>query len=419
MIGGFEEPTGADLPRRPRRRRPAAVQARRQHRLPELRALPAHDDLRQRRVRARAAGDREEGDRSARARGARARRPRGAGEPQAEAALRRPAAARRAGARARQQPARAAPRRAARRARPEAAQADAARAEADPERGRDHVRPRHARPGGGDDDGGHDRRDEQRPDRAARHARPSCTSGRGRRSSPASSASRTCCTDTSKAPAPSGSRTAREVSARDERRAGRDLRRGPAGEDLARRRGREQARRARSARAAYIGVATEIVVATPVGELTVFHQNVEAGGVVPPLGSEVTISGRPRRRSSSNRTERGHRMTMRITRRELVQRGAAGATILSLPGLLAACGGGGGGGGGGRRHTDVAPLLELAALHRHRREDEEVAHARAVHGEDRHQGRVLRGHQLERRVLREDPGAALEGRRRSTATSSS
>jgi spermidine/putrescine transport system substrate-binding protein len=40
-------------------------------------------------------------------------------------------------------------------------------------------------------------------------------------------------------------------------------------------------------------------------------------------------------------------MTMRMTRRELVQRGAAGATILSLPGLLAACGGGGGGGGGG------------------------------------------------------------------------
>ena len=39
-------------------------------------------------------------------------------------------------------------------------------------------------------------------------------------------------------------------------------------------------------------------------------------------------------------------MTMRMTRRELVQRGAAGATILSLPGLLAACGGGGSGGGG-------------------------------------------------------------------------
>jgi spermidine/putrescine transport system substrate-binding protein len=49
-------------------------------------------------------------------------------------------------------------------------------------------------------------------------------------------------------------------------------------------------------------------------------------------------------------------MTSRITRRELVQRGAAGATILSLPGLLAACGGGGGGGGGG----EVADVLRFS-----------------------------------------------------------
>ncbi|HEX6725393.1 MAG TPA: hypothetical protein VF073_09155, partial [Gaiella sp.] len=46
-------------------------------------------------------------------------------------------------------------------------------------------------------------------------------------------------------------------------------------------------------------------------------------------------------------------MTMRITRRELVQRGAAGVTILSLPGLLAACGGSSGGGGGGGEVADV------------------------------------------------------------------
>jgi spermidine/putrescine transport system substrate-binding protein len=40
-------------------------------------------------------------------------------------------------------------------------------------------------------------------------------------------------------------------------------------------------------------------------------------------------------------------MTRSLTRRQLVQRGAAGLTVLSLPGLLAACGGGGDGGGGG------------------------------------------------------------------------
>jgi spermidine/putrescine transport system ATP-binding protein len=44
---------------------------------------------------------------------------------------------------------------------------------------------------------------------------------------------------------------------------------------------------------AYIGVATELVVATTVGELTVFHQNVEAGGVAPAPGSDVTLSWAP------------------------------------------------------------------------------------------------------------------------------
>ena len=33
-------------------------------------------------------------------------------------------------------------------------------------------------------------------------------------------------------------------------------------------------------------------------------------------------------------------MTIEITRKQLLQRGAAGVTVLSLPGLLAACGGG-------------------------------------------------------------------------------
>jgi spermidine/putrescine transport system substrate-binding protein len=40
-------------------------------------------------------------------------------------------------------------------------------------------------------------------------------------------------------------------------------------------------------------------------------------------------------------------MNRPLTRRQLLQRGAAGATVLSLPGLLAACGGDDGGGGGG------------------------------------------------------------------------
>lgn len=46
-------------------------------------------------------------------------------------------------------------------------------------------------------------------------------------------------------------------------------------------------------------------------------------------------------------------MNRPIDRRTFLQRGAAGATILTLPGLLAACGGGGDGGGGGGEVNDV------------------------------------------------------------------
>jgi spermidine/putrescine transport system ATP-binding protein len=41
---------------------------------------------------------------------------------------------------------------------------------------------------------------------------------------------------------------------------------------------------------AYTGVATEIVVDTPAGDISVFHQNAEAGGLVPAIGSHVTVT---------------------------------------------------------------------------------------------------------------------------------
>jgi spermidine/putrescine transport system ATP-binding protein len=44
---------------------------------------------------------------------------------------------------------------------------------------------------------------------------------------------------------------------------------------------------------AYIGVATEIVVRTPAGDLTVFHQNSDAGASVPAHGSQVSVSWSP------------------------------------------------------------------------------------------------------------------------------
>jgi spermidine/putrescine transport system ATP-binding protein len=44
---------------------------------------------------------------------------------------------------------------------------------------------------------------------------------------------------------------------------------------------------------AYIGVASEIVVDTPAGEISVFHQNAEAGTVAPAPGSQVTLTWSP------------------------------------------------------------------------------------------------------------------------------
>jgi spermidine/putrescine transport system ATP-binding protein len=43
---------------------------------------------------------------------------------------------------------------------------------------------------------------------------------------------------------------------------------------------------------AYIGVATQIVVTTAVGDVSVFHQNSETGGLVPAPGENVTVSWR-------------------------------------------------------------------------------------------------------------------------------
>jgi spermidine/putrescine transport system substrate-binding protein len=52
-------------------------------------------------------------------------------------------------------------------------------------------------------------------------------------------------------------------------------------------------------------------------------------------------------------------MNPRMTRNQLVRRGAAGLTVLSLPGLLAACGGGGGG-GDEESSGEVAKTLNFA-----------------------------------------------------------
>ena len=86
MIGGFEDPTagrvflgGNDVTA------PPALQARRQHRLPVLRAVPAPERREERRVRPRAQEGRQGRGRQARRRGARPRPARPPGQAQARA----------------------------------------------------------------------------------------------------------------------------------------------------------------------------------------------------------------------------------------------------------------------------------------------------------------------------------------------
>ena len=146
----------------------------------------------ERRVRPARQARRQGGAPRARRRGARARAPGRVRAAQAEPALGRAAPARRAGARARQPARRAAARRAAGRARPQAAPGDADRAQAHPADGRHHVHLRHARPGGGALDERPAGRVQRRAGSSRSGARRRSTSGPRRRSSPTSSAPRTC-----------------------------------------------------------------------------------------------------------------------------------------------------------------------------------------------------------------------------------
>ena len=192
MIAGFERPDEGTIELGGRGGlRPPAVRARRQHGLPGLRAVPAPDRGRQRRLRAAGEEGAQGERRTPRGGGARDGAPAGSAAA-SRPALRRPAPARRARARDRQPPARAAARRAARRARPQAAPGDAGRAQAHPAGGRDHLRLRDPRPGGGADDERPHGRVQRGPDRAGRRLRPRSTSIPRTSSSPASSASRTC-----------------------------------------------------------------------------------------------------------------------------------------------------------------------------------------------------------------------------------
>ncbi len=82
------------------------------------------------------------------------------------------------------------------------------------------------------------------------------------------------------------------------------------------------------------------------------------------LGPGVDV----RRRSGCPDERGGGRMNPRLTRNELLRRGAAGGALLAFPSMLAACGGGNGGGrGDGGELKDVLNFANWPLLHRHRR----------------------------------------------------
>ena len=166
MVAGLERISGGPDPdRRPRRQQRRADVARRRDGVPVVRALPAHDRLRQPRLRPAQQAQRPEGrDRAARPRGGEDPRPRPAAEAQAQAALRRPAPARRARPRDRARAGGLPDGRAAFEPRRRAAGRDARRDPEAPPARRDDDDLRDPRPGRGDDHG--------RPDRGHEQGRP-------------------------------------------------------------------------------------------------------------------------------------------------------------------------------------------------------------------------------------------------------
>ena len=154
-----------------RRHAPPALRAAHEHRLPELRAVPASARRGKCRLWAEDGGRPAGGAGAAGDGGARARRSFGDGQAPDLRALGRTAAARGAGARAREAAGGPAARRAPRRARSQGAAPDAGGARPHQAIHRHHADPCHARSGGSLCDRRPHRGDEGRDDRPGRHAR--------------------------------------------------------------------------------------------------------------------------------------------------------------------------------------------------------------------------------------------------------
>ena len=156
--------------------------------------------------------------------------------------------------------------------------------------------------------------------------------------------------------------------------------------------GGANASRARSQETAYIGVATAGVVDTPSGDITVFHQNADAGGVVPAAGDARDLSWSARRRRSSSIDEEEPADDHRCARGASSSSAARPARRPVAPGparrlrrrrATAA--------GGGDELQDVLNFANWPLYIDIDEDDEEAPDARPVQGRDRDQGQLLRG----------------------------
>ena len=101
-------------------------------------------------------------------------------------------------------------------------------------------------------------------------------------------------------------------------------------------------------------------------------------------------------------------MNPRLTRNELLRRGAAGGALLAFPSILAACGGGDS--GGSTAGGELKDVLNFANWPLYI-DEEKPTTLQDFTKQTRHQGQLLPGDQRQRRVLREGAGPALAGRR--------
>ncbi len=162
---------------------------------------------------------------------------------------------------------------------------------------------------------------------------------------------------------------------------------------------------------AYVGVSTQYVVRTAVGDVTVFVQG--AGSQMP--GEQIELTFAPEATFVVSRSGGQPRMNELLTRDQVLRRALAGGAFLTIPGLLAACGGGGS--KSAATTTTSGPQTMPSSLTWSNWplyidvDEKTKTHPTLVQFQKHYAVKVQvpRGHQRQRQLLREDRRAAFPG----------